>query len=244
LTKTADNLTVAYTYDSNGNIVTTTDESGTTTRAYDALNRVISKTVSGIGQTRYLYDVTSGVPANCYGETVTDPKGNVRTEIYDRSGRLYQVKTGNDTTTYAYYANGNRQSMTYPNGVTAEYTYYGNNRLHTLANKRGTTLLSTFNYAYDGNGNIVTKLELEGTTSYIYDDLNRLDTVTEPGGKVTEYAYDEAGNRVAQTVTEDNEVTTTSYAYNGQNRLTDTVEDSGDIENTVNYQYDNNGNTV
>ena len=45
-----------------------------------------------------------------------------------------------NTTTYNYYANGNRLSMVYPNGVTTEYTYYPNNLLHTMANKRSGTI--------------------------------------------------------------------------------------------------------
>ena len=45
-------------------------------------------------------------------------------------GRLYQVIAGSAVTTYAYYDNGNRQLLTYPNGLTAEYTYYADNSLY------------------------------------------------------------------------------------------------------------------
>jgi YD repeat-containing protein len=134
--------------------------------------------------------------------------------------------------------------MTYPNGVVADYTYYDDNRLHTLANTRGGMYLSTFNYAYDGNGSIETKLELKGTTSYKYDVVGRLEKETEPSGKVTQYKFDEAGNRKTETVTDNGSVTVTQYSYNIQGRLLDTVETSDDTEKTTNFYYDNNGNQI
>ena len=47
------------------------------------------------------------------------------------------------------------------NGVTAQYTYYEGNTMHALANVRGGTYLSSFNYAYDGNGNMVAAHEMK-----------------------------------------------------------------------------------
>jgi len=233
-----------YRYDNNGNLLTQTDESGVTTRTYDSLGRVTSKDVPGIGLTTYLYDITSGISAGHLGLKITDPKGNITEEEYDRAGRLYRVRSGADTTEYTYFANGNRKSMAYPNGVVAEYTYYADNRLHTLANKKGNTFLSTFNYAYDGNGNMAAKLELKGMTTYAYDALGRLKQVVEPDGRQTAYTFDAAGNRLAEAVTVDNSVTTTWYAYNEQNRLLSTVEVSGGAEKTTAFQYDNNGNEI
>ncbi len=245
LSVTAGDKTVRYTYDNNGNQLTETDSTGTTKRVYDELGRVISKTVTGIGTSTFLYDVTSGMPSNCTGETTTDPKSNVNTKIYDRAGRLYQIVVGSDTTTYTYFDNGNLQKLSYSNGVTEEYTYYADNSLNTLANKKGSTILEAYNYAYDAAGNMVTKLDIKGTTSYTYDALNRLASITEPSGKVTGYAYDAAGNRQSGTETSGTSVTTTSYIYNAQNRLTSTdVALSSGTDNITNYYYDNSGNTI
>jgi len=232
--------------DAAGNQLTVTNASGTVTRVYDEQSRVISKTVSGAGTSTYLYDVTTGVPANCTGEVTTDAKGNIATRVYDRAGRLYQIISGSDVTTYTYMDNGSLELLTYPNGLTAEYTYYDNNKLHTLANKSGNTILSAYNYAYDGCGNLVTELDIDGTTTYTYDELNRLESVTEPDGKLTEYTYDAAGNRETETVTDGSDVTTTNYPYDEDlNRLSGTLKTlpSGAYEATL-YIYDMNGALV
>ena len=236
---------ISYTYDSNGNQLNITDATGVTTRTYDALNRVITKTVPVLGATTFVYDITAGLTSGYTGETTTDPKGNMVTRIYDKAGRLYQVKDGAAVmAAYTYYDNGNLQKMQY-NGSSEEYTYYPNNRLHTLANKKGSTIIEAYNYSYDPAGNQTGKLDGKGTTSYSYDPLNRLLSVTEPGGEITSYTYDAAGNRAAETVTAGGVSVTTGYAYDGLNRLVNTEKTltNGSTE-TVSYTYDNNGNML
>jgi YD repeat-containing protein len=120
------------------------------------------------------------------GESTTID-GRIVTRVYDRHGRLAQVKDGGDTTNYAYYANGNLETQTLPNGVTAHYTYYKNNKLHTLQNKKGGTILEAYQYAYDGAGNLEAKQDAKGTTIYTYTAVNQLWTVGEPGGRSTTY---------------------------------------------------------
>jgi RHS repeat-associated protein len=244
LAKTAGTKSVSYGYDNNGNILTQSDVGGTTVRTYDELGRTTTKAVPGIGTATYLYDITAGLQDGYLAQTTTDPKGNSTTKVYDPKGRLYQVRSGAAATTYTYYANGNRKSMTYPNGVIAEYTYYADNRLHTLANSRGGAYLSTFNYAYDGNGNMTAKLEMKGGTTYSYDALGRAETVEEPGGKITGYTYDAAGNRKTETITDSNGVTVTEYDYSDHGRLMSAVETTGDYEKASSFQYDNNGSQI
>ena len=236
---------ISYTYDSNGNQLNITDATGVTTRTYDALNRVITKTVPVLGATTFVYDITAGLTSGYTGETTTDPKGNMVTRIYDKAGRLYQVKDGAAVmAAYTYYDNGNLQKMQY-NGSSEEYTYYPNNRLHTLANKKGSTIIEAYNYSYDPAGNQTGKLDGKGTTSYSYDPLNRLLSVTEPGGEITSYTYDAAGNRAAETVTAGGVSVTTGYAYDGLNRLVNTEKALADgSTEVVSYTYDNNGNML
>ncbi|MPM25461.1 hypothetical protein SDC9_71955 [bioreactor metagenome] len=181
----------------------------------------------------------------CTADITTDPKGNVSTKIYDRVGRLYQIISDGDTTTYSYNPNGTKAGIAYPNGLTTVYTYYENNKLHTLANRDGGTILEAFSYAYDGNGNMLSKLDGKGAAVFSYDAINRLTAITEPNGTVTEYTYDASGNRIGETVTANGKTAGTDYTYNMQNRLTGTREtlDTGEMR-LADYFYDNNGNTI
>jgi len=237
---------VNYTYDNNGNLLTMTDNTGTTTRTYDELGRVLKKTVPLIGTSTYAYDQVTGLTAGFSSEITTDPKGHSVTKVMDKAGRLYQVKDGNAVTaTYTYFANGNRQKVAYQGGATEEYTYYANNQLKTLTNKKGVTTLEAYSYAYDANGNMSGKVDRKGTTNYTYDSLNRLLTTSEPSGKVTAYSFDASGNRESQTETSGSDVTVTSYTYNEQNRLTATETAVSDvITGGENYFYDYNGNMI
>ena len=240
---------VKYTYDNNNNILTITNSEGTTTRTYDELNRVTSKTVPYIGKTTYDYDVTEGIENledGFYGEITIDPKGNKVIKIYDKVGRLAEVRAGEDITKYSYYDNGSLQKVTLSNGYSEEYTYNEDNTLKLLENKNAEgTVIESFSYTYDGAKNILTKIDCKGTTTYAYDSLNRLWKVTEPTGKVTSYLYDEAGNRASETVTEDSKTTLNTYSYDGRNRLiTITTEVDGATTEVVDYTYDNNGNQL
>lgn len=51
----------SYTYDNNGNILTTADSNGTTIRTYDEFNRVLTKTVSNICTNLYEYNFIDGI---------------------------------------------------------------------------------------------------------------------------------------------------------------------------------------
>jgi len=237
---------ITYTYDNSGNLLVMTDNSGTTTRTYDELGRVTSKTMPLIGRTVFEYDITAGIPAGFVAERTTDPKGNITLRVYDRAGRLHQVRDGNAVVaTYTYFANGNRRSVEYANGAITEYTYYANNMLHTLVNRRGMLTIEAYSYTYDANNNLIAKVDRKGTTTYTYDALNRLLTVTEPDGRLTSYTFDASGNRSTETVIYGGETTVTSYSNNPQNRLVATSETvNGIAAGGSRFYYDNNGNMI
>ena len=241
-------VTISYTYDNNGNQLTMTDSTGTTTRIYDELNRVKTKTVPNIGTTAFTYDIITadGLTA----EKAIDPKNNKTTKIYDRVGRLYKVIDGdvNGTpgATYGYFDNGNRQYVEYGDGAREEYTYYPDSQLHTLTNKKaGGTILETYTYEYDTANNQSRKNDGRGITDYTYDALNRMVTVTEPNGRTTSYTFDAAGNRSTETVVYGGTTTVNTYAYDDLNRLTGiTARVNGSVAGTTSYIYDANGNQL
>jgi YD repeat-containing protein len=115
------------------------------------------------------------------------------TYAYDHLNRLTSVTDdgGATFTTYAYDANGNRASVTYPNGTIAVYTYDEQNRLETLTNYRASVTaaneISRFDYDVGLAGHrrgVVETLKpvgdpagataLQRTITYEYDDLYRL----------------------------------------------------------------------
>ena len=210
---------IRSTYDANGNLLTMEDASGTTVRTYDALNRAISKSVPHMGKSTYVYDLAGSEAGTC-GERTTDPKGNITEKIYDKAGRLWKVKTGTETTVYAYYPNGTKKSVTYPDGTIQSYSYDSKNQIISLTNKRSNgSTLSYYTYTYDGAGNQLTKTEAKGTTEYSYDALNRLSTVKEPDGMKTSYTYDRAGNRITEKKEKGNQSGLVQYIYDSRNRL-------------------------
>jgi YD repeat-containing protein len=103
-----------------------TDSTGTTTRTYDEQNRVLTKAVPEFGTTTFIYDISEG--GGMYSETTEDFKGNLTKRTFDKAGRLLKVIAGGETTTYNYYDNGSRESITYNNGAKEEYTYYKGKR--------------------------------------------------------------------------------------------------------------------
>jgi RHS repeat-associated protein len=253
--QTTGSIVISYTYDNVGNRLTVTDRTGVTTRVYDDFGRVISKTVPNIGTSTYVYDINNGLESGFKADTVTDPKGNITTKVYDKANRLKYVKNGDIIssvyTTYNYNDNGTRNNVTYPGGASEVYTYYDNNLLKTLINKKSDgTNTDVYVYTYDAANNQISKHEIingveKGTTNYTYDSLNRLETVLEPNARLTTYTFDKSGNRKTETITSGSDVTVTTYNYDSQNKLTGTVTKINNIiTETVSYGYDNNGNQL
>ncbi|SFB37041.1 Ig-like domain-containing protein, partial [Clostridium frigidicarnis] len=239
-------LSITFDYDNNGNQISLKDATGTTIREFDGLNRAISKEVPAIGKSTYVYENIEGLENGHYEEITIDPKGNTTKKVYNKADRLIRVIADNKTTTYEYCLNGNRKTIIYPDGSREEYEYNKDNRLKTLTNKKAENeILEIFNYKYDSAGNITSKTDKKGITSYSYDELNRLLTVTEPDNKETSYLYDKSGNRISKTLVEKGVMYITTYSYNEKNRLISTVtKDKDRVLGFKNYEYDNNGNII
>ncbi len=95
------------------------------------------------------------------------------------------------------------------------YSYNGSNE---LTSQPGVT------YTYDGNGNLASKTDSTGTTSYSWDFENRLTRVTLPGGSQVNFKYDPMGRRIQKTSSSG----TVNYLYDGANVLEE-VDASGNL---------------
>ncbi|MCL1858451.1 MAG: hypothetical protein FWF92_04385 [Oscillospiraceae bacterium] len=142
----------------------------------------------------------------------------------------------------SYDTNGNRSSMVYANGTNTDYTYNLANMVKSVSNKKSGTVLSSYSYTYQLDGNQTGKTDNTGkVTSYVYDGLGRLTSESDTTGFSLVYEYDRSSNRTQMTC---NDGTVTAYSYDKNNRLLSTIETLGATTTTSNYSYDANGNTI
>jgi RHS repeat-associated protein len=129
------------------------------------------------------------------------------------------------------------------------YQYNDGNRVISLENKRQGTVISAWEYSYDVDGNILSKINKAGSSpvaiSYQYDRLGRLTEEDYSGWKRTLYTYDAYSNRIKMMVegrTKDELVSVTSYEYGLNNQLEKETKKQGKTTETYRYRYDDNGN--
>ena len=134
--------------------------------------------------------------------------------MYDDMGRLTQETVAGETQINYQYDNfQNRsqktvQNMTDNTVSTTNYSYNRNNQLiqETSGNEEK-------QYCYDANGNLTAIQQGEQLRSFAYDPLNRM-TASTVHNVTTAYTYN--GNGLRQTKTTNG--VTTSHIYDGQNR--------------------------
>jgi len=151
---------------------------------------------------------------------------------------------------YEYDGKSNRKNLHYPqSGIETSYQYNDGNRIIALENKRQGSVISAWEYSYDVDGNITTKINKAGFApvkiSYCYDRLGRLTEEDYSGWKRTLYIYDAYSNRMKMMVEgriKAELVSVTSYEYGLNNRLEKEIKKQGKTTETYRYRYDNNGN--
>lgn len=224
--KSYDGNTDNYSYDANSNLIQTSNNHISISYTYDELNRMIAKSVDNWNESiSYEYD---GVGNRT---KMTDPSG-VTTYEYDANNRLTKITNpSNETTVFTYDLGGRMTKQDYANGTYATYEYDVANRLTKLIHYTASnSILNSYEYTYDGNGNRTSMTTTEGTAIYTYDGNNRVKTVDYTGIVAPDenYEYDGAGNRINWNGT--------TYTYDAADRL----QSAG----TTIYTYDANGNLI
>jgi len=175
---------------------------------------------------------------------VTDPKGNVRSLAADERGRITE-ETGPDgvRTRRAYDANDNVVALHRETAagsgtfVTTDHVHDAMDRVVATIHRPAPGVLLETRYAYDANGNLVSRTGPSGETkTFAYDERNLVLSASGPSGGT--FAYDANGNLKTRT---DPLGRTTRYEHDGYDRQVAVVDAHGSRFSTA---YDPAGNAV
>jgi len=227
--KISNDETISFTYDLTGKRKTMTDATGTTYYEYNKSTGVLEKVIYPDTRTiQYSYD------ENGRRNQMKDPFDANSYYTYDAMNRLTSVSSSlgsKPEAQYGYTANGLLSDIVQKNDVTTKYSYDGL-RLDTLTHRKAdNTVIQSFDYDYDDNGNIESKVENGATSSFGYDELNRIETSSQ---FAETYAYDSKGNRTSYARNTLFENDNKDLVYDDRDRLTQVVTNGG---KSVSYKY-------
>ncbi|MFC3789839.1 polymorphic toxin-type HINT domain-containing protein [Paenibacillus sp. GCM10012307] len=230
--------TLVFTYDPSGRRKTMSDSIGITSYEYKAATGELLRIVLPDNRDiRYTYN-TLGQRTN-----MTDPFGYAITYTYDNRNRLTTVgeSANNSDATYTYYKNNLMREIQLGNGNTSSFAYDGLQLSGLIHKKANGTLLHSFQYAYDDNGNITSQSGNQAGAAfqyqYSYDSLNR---ITNSSQFNETYTYDTRDNRAtiqADRGFEDIFLFDKQYEYDSQNRLIKATVEGAEVT----YRYNGDG---
>ncbi|MEN6384742.1 MAG: RHS repeat-associated core domain-containing protein, partial [Phycisphaerales bacterium] len=124
---------------------------------------------------------------------------------YDALGRIIKIiedVNGKELETfYEYNRLGEITKITKPGGMWIEYIYDGRGLIINEITGSGSNDILIAEYAYDENGNCITKTDEDGSTSFLqYDQFDRIKYLYMPAGAFTGYAYNNAGDITSETL--------------------------------------------
>jgi RHS repeat-associated protein len=245
----------AYTYDAAGNRTSLRKRDGSTlTYSYDALNRMIVKTVperAGLAATHtrdvfYGYDIR-GLQTYARFDSAA---GEGLAFTYDGYGRLRTTTMTMDgvsrTLSNSFDVAGNRNELTWMDGAKTSYAYDPANRMTSILEGAAGSTFGIEGFGYDGLGRKSSQWGRHAqTTSYGYDAVSRLNGLNhDVTGTVSDVNWSFAYTPASQvaSVTRDNDAyawtghynVSRSYSVNGLNQYT--------LAGGASFAYDANGN--
>jgi RHS repeat-associated protein len=210
---------VTYKYNADGEQTSMTDGTGTTSYAYDSLDRLTGQT-NGYGQVvTYAYDLDGNQTGVGY------PNAKTVTRTFTKADQLATVEDwlGN-TTSFAYNADGDPATATFPS-ATGDVDSYTNNSADELTStvmKHATTTLASLTDTRNPDGQLASEAQtgLPGAASISYT-YNKLSQVT--AAATNAYAYNTADDPTELE-------SATGYTYDNAEELTKSP--------TASYTYD------
>jgi RHS repeat-associated protein len=255
-------FTTTYTYDSTGQLLTSTDANlhTTTYSNYDPVGYPKTTTDALNKATTTVYDVRGNVLS------VTDALGKTSSYTYDVFGRSLTKKQPKDqaagvyinTPAPVYDPNDNVTQSTAPNGAVTTYEYDKVDRMSASVDPKDnpTDPERRTAYTYDKVGNLTSSTKPKGNltpsdpndfvTRQSYNAIYQLTAVTDALGHKISYDYDDVGNVVTvidarKNATADTTDYSTKYTYDLDHR-TNTITDAAG--NVTRHGYDKDGKVV
>lgn len=200
-----------------------------TTFAYDATNKLISRTLPNGVVTTSEYDGLNRLMR------LTHAKGaNTLADFqyqFNNVNDITQMIDGAGSHNYSYDSLDRLTAATHPSQTNESYTLddvgnrtasqQGSSYTYQAFNRLSDANSNTF--AYSGNGNLTSKTDASGSWTYTWDFENRLKQASQSGGVTVTYAYDALGRRVQRTSSTGG---TTKFVYDGADVLRD-LDSSG-----------------
>ena len=225
--------TIAYQYDGASNVSRRTYPGNTIVNyTYDPLNR-LATAASGSQTTSHVYDVAS----NLTQTTLPSGNGYLESRVYDRAGRLTEVKSQRGSTILARFVStldpvGDPTQVVRTGALseTQSYAYDAADRITGVCFQAGTCPGASdpfIRWTYDRVGNRLSEQRPTGTTAYAHDARDRLLSAGS-----TSLVYDQNGNQTRKG--------TRAFTYDLANRLRTTTLGS----TTTTYTYDGDDKRV
>lgn len=180
---------VSYGYDPDGNRVSMTDGTGTTSWTYDTFNEVTVQTQGSGTTVQYGYDNDGDTTSITYpGQTTPVQRG------FDAADRLTSVTdfAGNKTT-FGYDSDSSVLTTSYPNGTTVTNGYDNREAQTSTTAVTGPTTVLSAGYGYDPTGQLNSQTVGAVSRSFAYTPREQLASDTS-GGTTAGYAQDAANN--------------------------------------------------
>ncbi len=215
----------SYTYDNNGNILTTTQTVGEKTDnvnyTYDKLNRISSVYGSKGADSYYEYDMCGNRKVNYEQiDFISEENAEFR---YDEEDKLYYANVGNNTTSIDYSANGYRYIKQENSAYPEFYVYDNDGRLHSIAEpvyitsggEQKIVMYPVIQYIW-GPDRVLVKTDVLANEQYYYlynghGDVVQIVDVS--GNVVNSYDYDVWGNFLEKEETIENHFTYFGQTY-------------------------------
>lgn len=229
---------VTNTYDSRGNLLTSTDaDSRRATFTYGARGQVLTVRDNAGATTTMTYQ---GMDV----ETVTDATGRTVRRFVDAVGReIWTRNAGGVVATTEYTILGDVASTTDGLGRKQSMAYDANGNLTKFTDARGNSM----SWAYTGQDLVQQATDALGRAStYTYDKLGRATQVTSRAGKVTALAYDTLGRTTTARfgVTATGQESTQTYSYDAFDRVRQIADSSAGNTTSTYDAYDQLASTT